>query len=192
MTGDAELLIIDNASTDDTPVVAARLASSHARVTVYREAELGISAARNAALKKACGEFVLFLDDDETAEPDWLATYQRFLSAPPSEKIAVAGGAVFNEFEAPPPKWVNAGATFDGTRDFRLQVQRRAIGFVAQRLQNRLDLFPQGFWEVADRQKTLQGRSRFESGKHVLERIRMFKDDPCRKQPFTFVKNVLS
>jgi glycosyltransferase involved in cell wall biosynthesis len=113
MTGDTELLIIDNASTDDTPAVAARLASSNPRVTVYREAELGISAARNRALKKAHGEFVLFLDDDETAEPDWLATYQRFLSAPPSEKIAVAGGAVFNEYEVLPPKWINASVTFN-------------------------------------------------------------------------------
>jgi hypothetical protein len=56
---------------------------------------------------------VLFLDDDATAEPGWLAAYQRFLSAPPSEKIAVVGGAVVNEYEVPPPKWVNASATFD-------------------------------------------------------------------------------
>lgn len=113
MTGDAELLIIDNASTDDTPAVAAQLAAASPCMKVLREEELGISAARNVALKKARGEFVLFLDDDETAEPDWLAAYQRFLSAPPSEKIAAVGGAMFNEYEVPPPKWVNAGAAFN-------------------------------------------------------------------------------
>ncbi len=113
MTGDTELLIIDNASTDDTPTVAAQLASSNPCVTIYREAELGISAARNAALKKAQGEFVLFLDDDETAEPDWLAAYQRFLSAPPSKKIAAVGGAYLNEYEIPLPKWGTANAAFD-------------------------------------------------------------------------------
>ena len=102
MTGDTELLIIDNASTDDTPVVAAQLVAANPRVEVVREDELGLSAARNAALKKARGQFVLFLDDDATAEPDWLAAYQRFLSAPPSAKIAVVGGAVFSEFEIPP------------------------------------------------------------------------------------------
>jgi len=108
-----ELLIIDNASADDTPAVAARLAKVGPRVKVVRVEELGISVARNVALKMACGQFVLFLDDDETAEADWLAAYQRFLSTPPSEKIAVVGGAVFNEFEIPPPKWANATATFD-------------------------------------------------------------------------------
>jgi glycosyltransferase involved in cell wall biosynthesis len=113
MTGDAELLIVDNASTDDTPAVAARLVSSNPRVTVYREAEPGISAARNAALKQARGEFVLFLDDDETAETDWLVAYQRFLSAPPSEKIAAVGGAYFTEFEIPPARRGDASISFD-------------------------------------------------------------------------------
>ncbi len=102
MTGDAELLIVDNASADDTPIVAARLAATNPQVEVIREAELGLSAARNAALKQARGEFVLFLDDDATAEPDWLAAYRCFLSAPPSEKIAVVGGAVFSDFEIRP------------------------------------------------------------------------------------------
>jgi len=113
MTSDAELLIVDNASTDNTPAVAAQLAKANPRVKVVRVEELGISVARNAALKMACGQFVLFFDDDETAEADWLAAYQRFLSAPPSEKIAVVGGAVFNEFVVPPPKWINSSATFN-------------------------------------------------------------------------------
>jgi glycosyltransferase involved in cell wall biosynthesis len=113
MNGDAELLIVDNASTDDTPTVTARLASSSPCITVCREAEPGISIARNTALKKARGQFVLFLDDDETAEPDWLEAYQRFLSAPPSQKIAAVGGTVLNEFEISLPKWADASASFN-------------------------------------------------------------------------------
>jgi len=115
MTGDTEILIIDNASADDTPAVAARLAAANPSVKVLREDELGLSAARNAALKNAHGEFVLFLDDDAKAEPDWLAAYQRFLSTPPSRKIAVVGGAVFNEYEISVPKWGNASAAFNSS-----------------------------------------------------------------------------
>src|ERR1035441_6109032 len=48
-----------------------------------------------------------------SAEPGWLAAYQRFLSAPPSGKIAAVGGTVLNEFEIPLPKWADASATFD-------------------------------------------------------------------------------
>ena len=113
MTDEAELLIVDNASTDNTPEVAARLAADNPRLTVCRENEIGVSAARNTALKKAHGQYVLFLDDDDTAEPGWLAAYQRFLSAPPSGKIAVVGGAVFPYHEKPPPSWINPNVVFD-------------------------------------------------------------------------------
>jgi len=113
MTDKAELLIVDNASTDNTPAVAAQLAADDPRVKVWREGELGLSAARNAALKLARGQFVLFLDDDATAEPGWLAAYLRFLSAPPSDKIAVVGGAVYYRYEQPPPSWINPDGVFD-------------------------------------------------------------------------------
>jgi glycosyltransferase involved in cell wall biosynthesis len=108
MTDETELLIVDNASTDETPEVAARLAAANPGIKVLRESELGLSAARNTALKKARGQYVLFLDDDATVEPGWLAAYQRFLSAPPSGKIAVVGGAVFTiAYEVTPPFGVN-------------------------------------------------------------------------------------
>jgi glycosyltransferase involved in cell wall biosynthesis len=113
MSDDTELLIVDSASTDDTPEVAARLAATNQRLTVYREERPGISVARNAALRNAHGRYVLFLDDDETAEPGWLAAYQRFLSAPPSEKIAAVGGAYINEYEISLPKWGTASAALD-------------------------------------------------------------------------------
>jgi glycosyltransferase involved in cell wall biosynthesis len=113
MTDETELLIVDNASTDDTSEVAARLAAVHPRLTVCCENEIGVSAARNTALKKARGQYVLFLDDDATAEPGWLAAYQRFLSAPPSDRIAVVGGAVFPEYEVPPPKWIDPERKWD-------------------------------------------------------------------------------
>jgi len=113
MTDETELLIVDNASTDNTPKVAARLAAANPRVKAWREEELGLSAARNAALKLAHGQFVLFLDDDATAEPGWLAAYQRFLTTPLSERIAVVGGAVFPEYEVPPPRWTNTDIAFD-------------------------------------------------------------------------------
>jgi len=113
MNDDTELLVVDSASTDDTPEIAARLAAANRRLTVHREERPGISVARNTALGNSHGQYVLFLDDDETAEPGWLAAYQRFLAAPPSEKIAIVGGAVLNKYENPLPKWADASATFD-------------------------------------------------------------------------------
>ena len=108
ITGDTEILIVENASTDGTPEVAARLSAAHPRVRVCREDEVGLSAARNTALREARGRYVLFLDDDAVAEPGWLTGYQRFFAAPPSDRIAVVGGAVFPDYEIPAPKWFGA------------------------------------------------------------------------------------
>src|SRR5205807_9766350 len=88
LSEDIELLIVDNASTDNTPEVAMHLAAANRQVTVCLEDEVGLSAARNKALLQARGQYVLFLDDDAVAEPGWLAAYHQFLSAPPSGRIA--------------------------------------------------------------------------------------------------------
>ena len=110
ITDDTEMLIVDNASADNTPEVASRLAGANPAVALWRENELGLSAARNAALVRARGQYVIFLDDDALAEPGWLEAYRRFLISPSAERIAVVGGAVFPDYEVAPPKWLGAGA----------------------------------------------------------------------------------
>ena len=107
-----EILVVDNASTDATPEVAAKLAAHFPCVKVVREAELGLSAARNTALRQGKGTFVIFLDDDAIALPGWLESYEQFFRAPPSPRIAGAGGTVIPRYEAPLPAWMpaNTGA----------------------------------------------------------------------------------
>jgi GT2 family glycosyltransferase len=75
-----ELLIVDNASTDGTPTL---LEQQHWRPGVpmrsVREERLGVAFARNRAVEEAKGEYVLFIDDDETPDEDWLAAHARAL-----------------------------------------------------------------------------------------------------------------
>ena len=104
---DTELLILDNDSTDQTAELARQFMSRHPNVCYVYEAKTGLSVARNTAVLNARGRYVLFLDDDATAEPGWLAAYQQFFSQPPSPKIAVAGGAVLPRYQVPPPRWLS-------------------------------------------------------------------------------------
>lgn len=69
-----EILVVDNASTDDTAAVVESFAD---RLPVRRvtESRLGISYARNKVLDCAAGELVLCTDDDVTVPPDWLVKY---------------------------------------------------------------------------------------------------------------------
>jgi glycosyltransferase involved in cell wall biosynthesis len=64
-----EALIVDDGSTDDTPAVVSELARGDRRVVYHRQANAGVSAARNAGLRLSGGEFVAFLDSDDTWLP---------------------------------------------------------------------------------------------------------------------------
>ena len=106
---DEELLVVDDGSTDNTPRRLATLTAEHPRLRVSRKAASGIAAARNHALAQARSEGVLFLDDDETAEPGWLAAYRAVLAAPPGLCVGAVGGPYVAELETPPPWWLDDG-----------------------------------------------------------------------------------
>jgi glucosyl-dolichyl phosphate glucuronosyltransferase len=70
---EAEILVIDNNSGDDTKEIVHSF-SRRARIAIsyFHESWQGISAARNRAIKEASGDYLGFLDDECIVEPDWL------------------------------------------------------------------------------------------------------------------------
>ncbi len=98
-----ELLVIDNASTDDTLEVARAVEREHPdRVRVVEEPEIGLSAARNAAVRESEAEIVAFIDDDAVPAPGWLGALVETLERP---DVLCAGGPVLPEFEGELPDW---------------------------------------------------------------------------------------
>jgi glycosyltransferase involved in cell wall biosynthesis len=65
-----EIIVVDNASTDETGQVLARLASVIPNLSVYFERMPGAGAARNRGLREAKGAFVTFLDADDILMED--------------------------------------------------------------------------------------------------------------------------
>jgi glycosyltransferase involved in cell wall biosynthesis len=81
-----EIVVVDN-DPDGTaaPVVAAAAKHGDWPIRYVREARPGISHARNTGVAQARGRYLAFLDDDEEADPHWLAqllaTIERFQAA---------------------------------------------------------------------------------------------------------------
>ncbi|MDR3050123.1 MAG: glycosyltransferase [Oscillospiraceae bacterium] len=71
---DIEIICVDDGSTDATPAILHDLAAKHARVCALRQPNGGVSAARNAGLARARGEYVAFVDADDTLPPHALQT----------------------------------------------------------------------------------------------------------------------
>jgi glycosyltransferase involved in cell wall biosynthesis len=72
---DYEILVIDDCSTDSTPAVVDELAAKHPQIRAHHNPKnLDISGNRNLGISLARGDFVAFVDADDTVEPRYLET----------------------------------------------------------------------------------------------------------------------
>ena len=68
-----EVVVVDDASTDDTPRVAAEYRAAFQRFAYVRnDRPRGICYARNLGVRQATGDVIAFMDDDSWAFPHWL------------------------------------------------------------------------------------------------------------------------
>jgi len=80
---DFELIVIDDGSTDDT----AGLLQSYPNICVVRQDHRGVSAARNAGIRRASGRFLAFLDSDDLWLPGKLSAQIAFFKTHPKALI---------------------------------------------------------------------------------------------------------
>ena len=86
---DFDLVVVDDGSTDHTWAVLARYAPI---ATIVRAPHGGLSAARNAGLAAAHGEWIAFHDADDVAVPDRLAWSLDFLRGHPAFDAVFCNG----------------------------------------------------------------------------------------------------
>lgn len=69
-----EIIVVDDASDDHTRNIVLAMASADSRLSmVTHDTNMGLSRSRIDGTKKALGEYILFLDADDTLEPDAVA-----------------------------------------------------------------------------------------------------------------------
>lgn len=83
--GEGEVIVIDNASSDETPQMLAEF--PWVRV-VRNETNLGFAGANNQGARLARGRFLILLNNDTEARPGWLA---RMLAAAQDPSVGVVG-----------------------------------------------------------------------------------------------------
>lgn len=90
-----EIILIDDGSSDNSKVIYERYAQNDNRIAVIRQTNQGLSAARNAGLESASGEYILFVDSDDYIDVDTCGRFNTVIENAAPEIIV--GGATVHE-----------------------------------------------------------------------------------------------
>ena len=103
-----EILIIDNNSKDRTGEIALdyveRFGKSH-QIRYIKESNQGLCFARNRGIVEAKGKFIVYMDDDGIADPDFLEVQYNFLVE--HDYVVGLGGKIIPRYVHGKPKWID-------------------------------------------------------------------------------------
>jgi glycosyltransferase involved in cell wall biosynthesis len=131
--GDYELVVVDDGSTDETASVVARYGD---RVRFVRQANGGLSSARNAGIKAARGEYVAFLDADDWWMPQKLERQLALLRERPDAVFCSTAARLVNPQSEPIGEWRctrDAGSTLEAIFATNAHVPGSGSAVVARR-----------------------------------------------------------
>lgn len=78
-SADYEILVINDGSKDGSEEIIRSYQQKHSQVKLYTIENQGVSNARNFGISKARGEYITFVDGDDTVDPDFFAKAVRAL-----------------------------------------------------------------------------------------------------------------
>ena len=72
---DFELILVNDGSQDNSGKICDNYAQKDSRIIVLHKENGGTSSARNVGLKKSRGEYITFVDSDDTIYPHYLTSF---------------------------------------------------------------------------------------------------------------------
>lgn len=102
-----ECVVVDNNSHDDTQQRFAAFAATHPayNLRIVREAQQGLSHARNRGIAESTAPYIAIIDDDERINPGFLSAYAALFDADPS--AVAAGGEIIASYPSGRPAWMS-------------------------------------------------------------------------------------
>ena len=135
---DYEVIVVDDGSTDHSLQACKEVRSD--KIRVVQQVNQGVSAARNKGIELAAGEYICFLDADDTWHPDYLQNIETIVQKYPQSDIFVtayriiyANGRCKESHRLPqangclPSYWETLGKGYDFVWTSATTVRRTAL-----------------------------------------------------------------
>jgi CDP-glycerol glycerophosphotransferase (TagB/SpsB family)/GT2 family glycosyltransferase len=164
-----QMVCVDDGSTDETAAIIERWSQRFpGRIRLIRQTNQGVSAARNAGLAEATGDWVCFADPDDFVAHDHLRQVDREIRRPHEKPLLFISTRVL-DFDEASGKFANAAAL-----GFRFRKRRRLLA--AADLDSCMQLNSNSVW--IDRRRLAAHRLQFDQrvspsfeGGHLLNRL---------------------
>lgn len=90
-----EIVLVDNASTDGSLYIAQRASAKYKRIKILKnDKNLGYGPGNNVGFRHATGEYIVFLNNDTTVDPNWLTVLMNVMES--DSTIGLAQSLVLN------------------------------------------------------------------------------------------------
>lgn len=103
-----ELIVINNNSSDKTDSVCRKFKTENPTLNFryFIEENVGLSFARNRAIKESIGDVLIFLDDDAMATETYLSEIYTYFKE--NHKTVAGGGKIIPKYESHSPEWMSS------------------------------------------------------------------------------------
>lgn len=144
--GGWKLVVVDNASTDETAEIVNSFRDRLPLQYLYETAQ-GKNAALNTGLDHIEGDIVVLTDDDVFPRPNWLARIRKAADDQPG--YSIFGGTVLPHWEVQPPEWITgsvpAGPVFTLTSQLATEGPTSPESIYGPNMAVRAEIFHEGF-----------------------------------------------
>lgn len=96
---DFECIIIDDGSPDNSNIIIDKYVKLDQRFKVIHQKNMGLSAARNAGLDIAKGDYIVFVDSDDYIANDYLEKFAAKIASTNAEIVVCGLTEVFKDYE---------------------------------------------------------------------------------------------
>lgn len=92
-----EIILVDDGSTDGSGIVCDKYSEEDPKIKVIHKPNGGLSDARNAGIKTAQGDYIMFVDSDDWIKDNTLERFEHFIRRSQNVKNDILIGEIVNE-----------------------------------------------------------------------------------------------